>query len=182
MQTLDEEISRSRNQADAFIQSNADSATVVGKKRCSRTTNHAMVSAEDKLIVAIGAGCKRADRSSTRSDREHHDGNTDEAGKKRSDQNARDRLQKRHAEVTSPRPTGQGVAFDGKLFFDAGMIADFRYKTTSSQYGLPRSLHHRRLGLSGSRAKRFHRHAKSATVRRKKKTTCRAPMATAVFS
>ena len=32
-------------------------------------------------------------------------------------------------------PTGQGVAFDGKLFFDAGIHADFRYKTTSSQYG-----------------------------------------------
>ena len=32
-------------------------------------------------------------------------------------------------------PTGQGVAFDGKLFFDAGIRADFRYKTTSSQYG-----------------------------------------------
>ncbi len=32
-------------------------------------------------------------------------------------------------------PTGQGVAFDGKLFFDGGIHADFRYKTTSSQYG-----------------------------------------------
>ncbi len=32
-------------------------------------------------------------------------------------------------------PTGQGVAFDGKLFFDGGIHADYRYKTTSSQYG-----------------------------------------------
>jgi hypothetical protein len=31
-------------------------------------------------------------------------------------------------------PTGQGVAFDGKLFFDGGIHADFRYKTTSGDY------------------------------------------------
>ncbi len=38
----------------------------------------------------------------------------------------------------SPRyvsaPTGQGVAFDGKLYFDAGIHADFRYKSTSNDY------------------------------------------------
>jgi hypothetical protein len=31
-------------------------------------------------------------------------------------------------------PAGQGVAFDGKLFFDGGMHADFRYKTTSQDF------------------------------------------------
>jgi hypothetical protein len=31
-------------------------------------------------------------------------------------------------------PLGQGVAFDGKLYFDGGLNADFRYKTTSSDY------------------------------------------------
>ncbi len=31
-------------------------------------------------------------------------------------------------------PTGQGMAFDGKTFFDGGMHADYRYKTTSSDY------------------------------------------------
>ena len=38
----------------------------------------------------------------------------------------------------SPRyvesPAGQGVAFDGKLYFDAGIHADFRYKSTSKDY------------------------------------------------
>ncbi|HEU0174055.1 MAG TPA: DUF1553 domain-containing protein [Blastocatellia bacterium] len=38
----------------------------------------------------------------------------------------------------SPRyvesPLGQGVAFDGKLYFDAGIHADFRYKSTSRDY------------------------------------------------
>jgi hypothetical protein len=38
----------------------------------------------------------------------------------------------------SPRyvesPTGQGVAFDGKLYFDAGIRADFRYKSISKDY------------------------------------------------
>jgi len=31
-------------------------------------------------------------------------------------------------------PTGQGAAFDGKLYFDAGIHADFRYKSTSKDY------------------------------------------------
>jgi hypothetical protein len=38
----------------------------------------------------------------------------------------------------SPRyiesPLGRGVAFDGKLYFDAGFHADFRYKSTSTDY------------------------------------------------
>ena len=38
----------------------------------------------------------------------------------------------------SPRyvesPPGQGAAFDGKLYFDAGLLADFRYKSTSTDY------------------------------------------------
>src|SRR5262245_16463508 len=38
----------------------------------------------------------------------------------------------------SPRyvesPTGQGAALDGKLYFDAGTHADFRYKSTSQDY------------------------------------------------
>jgi hypothetical protein len=33
-----------------------------------------------------------------------------------------------------PAPAGQGVAFDGKLYFDAGLHADFRYKSTSKDY------------------------------------------------
>lgn len=33
-----------------------------------------------------------------------------------------------------PAPTGQGAAFDGKLYFDAGIHADFRYKSTSKDY------------------------------------------------
>ncbi len=31
-------------------------------------------------------------------------------------------------------PAGQGVAFDGKLYFDGGIHADFRYKSTSKDY------------------------------------------------
>jgi len=31
-------------------------------------------------------------------------------------------------------PAGQGAAFDGKLYFDAGFHADFRYKSTSRDY------------------------------------------------
>jgi hypothetical protein len=31
-------------------------------------------------------------------------------------------------------PVGQGVAFDGKLYFDAGRRSDFRYKSTSVDY------------------------------------------------
>jgi mono/diheme cytochrome c family protein len=31
-------------------------------------------------------------------------------------------------------PSGQGAAFDGKLYFDGGIHADFRYKSTSKDY------------------------------------------------
>lgn len=31
-------------------------------------------------------------------------------------------------------PTGQGVAFDGQLYFDGGIHADFRYRSTSQDY------------------------------------------------
>jgi mono/diheme cytochrome c family protein len=31
-------------------------------------------------------------------------------------------------------PTGQGAAFDGQLYFDGGIHADYRYKTTSKDY------------------------------------------------
>ncbi|MFN0121977.1 MAG: DUF1549 domain-containing protein [Blastocatellia bacterium] len=31
-------------------------------------------------------------------------------------------------------PTGQGVAFDGKLYYDAGLQADLRYKSTTRDY------------------------------------------------
>ena len=33
-----------------------------------------------------------------------------------------------------PAPTGQGVAFDGNLWFDAGRFADFRYKSTNEDF------------------------------------------------
>ena len=50
----------------------------------------------------------------------------------------------------SPRyvesPTGQGVAFDGKLYFDAGIRRRFPLQINLER--LPRTVHDRRVGLS----------------------------------
>jgi hypothetical protein len=60
----------------------------------------------------------------------------------KSDRPYHDQTDKKPSEIGfkegSPRyveaPAGQGVAFNGKLFFDAGKHADFRYKTTSQDF------------------------------------------------
>ncbi|MGH9855386.1 MAG: DUF1553 domain-containing protein, partial [Blastocatellia bacterium] len=66
-----------------------------------------------------------------KSDRAHHD----QYNKQRDEPEQKFEVGFREG---SPRyveaPTGQGVAFDGKLYFDAGIHADFRYKTTSRDY------------------------------------------------
>jgi hypothetical protein len=78
----------------------------------------------DKLIARLSMD-KNAAPVFNKSDREYHDqnkGRKDETGFKDG----------------SPRyvasPLGRGVAFDGRLYFDAGLRADFRYKSTSADY------------------------------------------------
>ena len=79
---------------------------------------------DEKLIARLPLDAQNAPVFK-KSDRAHHD--QDDRGK---------------SEVGfkegSPRyvesPTGLGVAFDGKLYFDAGIHADFRYKSISKDY------------------------------------------------
>ncbi|MBL8208395.1 MAG: DUF1549 domain-containing protein [Blastocatellia bacterium] len=86
---------------------------------------------EDKLIVQLALD-ENSKPVFNKSDRDHHEqysgGNNEKPIK--FETGFKDGVPKFIA-----APTGQGVAFDGKLFFDGGIHADFRYKTTSSQYG-----------------------------------------------
>jgi hypothetical protein len=79
---------------------------------------------DDKLIARLAMD-KNVAPVFNKSDRAYHDqndGRKEEIGFKEG----------------SPRyvksPLGRGVAFDGKLYFDAGFHADFRYKSTSTDY------------------------------------------------
>jgi uncharacterized protein DUF1549/uncharacterized protein DUF1553/concanavalin A-like lectin/glucanase superfamily protein/cytochrome c len=79
---------------------------------------------DDKLIALLAMD-ENAAPVFNKSDRAYHDqndGQKDEIGFKGG----------------SPRyvesPLGQGVAFDGKLYFDAGRRADFRYKSLTTDY------------------------------------------------
>jgi hypothetical protein len=85
---------------------------------------------DDKLIVRLPLDAQSA-AVFKKSDRAYHD-----------QYSGRKDVPEREFEIGykegSPRyvesPTGQGVAFDGKLYFDAGIHADFRYKSTSMDY------------------------------------------------
>jgi hypothetical protein len=85
---------------------------------------------DEKLIVRLAMD-EWAAPVFNKSDREHHeqyDRRKDEPEKK---------FEVGWKEGTprpTPAPTGQGIAFDGKLYFDGGIRADFRYKSTSKDY------------------------------------------------
>lgn len=84
---------------------------------------------DDKLIVHVPFDEKRAPVFKP-SDRSHH--NQEDIKKK-------DKIgEPAGFKEGQPRyvaaPTGQGAAFDGKLYFDGGLNADFRYKSTSGDY------------------------------------------------
>jgi len=85
---------------------------------------------DDKLIARLPLDAQSAPVFK-KSDRAHHD--QYERGKSEPER----KFEVGFKEGT-PRyvesPTGQGVAFDGKLYFDAGIHADFRYKSTSKDY------------------------------------------------
>ena len=85
---------------------------------------------DEKLIVQLSL-----DENGTpvfnKSDRAHHD--QDDKRRDESEQKFETGF-KEGAPRYIAAPTGQGVAFDGKLYFDAGLHADFRYKSTSKDY------------------------------------------------
>src|SRR2546422_4447455 len=88
----------------------------------------------DRLLASPRYGERMASRwmdsaryaDFNKSDRAHHDQND---GRKDETIGFKD---------GSPRyvesPLGRGVAFDGKLYFDAGRRADFRYKSLTTDY------------------------------------------------
>jgi mono/diheme cytochrome c family protein len=85
---------------------------------------------DDKLIARLPLDAQNAPVFK-KSDRAHHD----------QDDRRKDEPERKFEvgfKEGSPRyvesPTGQGVTFDGKLYFDAGIRADFRYKSISKDY------------------------------------------------
>jgi hypothetical protein len=84
----------------------------------------------DKLIVHLAMD-EDTPPVFNKSDRDHHD----QYDRKKDEPPVKFEIGFKEG---SPRyleaPTGQGVAFDGKLFFDGGIHADFRYKSTSKDY------------------------------------------------
>jgi hypothetical protein len=85
---------------------------------------------DDKLIVRLPLDAQSAPVFK-KSDRAYHD---QYAGQK----DEPERKPETGFKEGSPRyvesPTGQGAVFDGKLYFDAGIHADFRYKSISKDY------------------------------------------------
>lgn len=84
---------------------------------------------EEKLIVRLPMD-ERDGPVFNKSDRAHH--NQEDIKKKDKIGEPAGFKEGTPRYVTSP--AGQGVAFDGKLYFDGGLNADFRYKSTSSDY------------------------------------------------
>jgi hypothetical protein len=85
---------------------------------------------DDKLIVHLAMDENTAPVFN-QSDRAHHD----QYDKRRDEPEPKFETGfKEGAPRYIAAPTGQGVAFDGKLYFDAGIHADFRYKSTSKDY------------------------------------------------
>ncbi len=84
----------------------------------------------DKLIVRVPFG-ENAAPAFNKSDRAYHD----QYDKRKEDPPINFPVEfKNGAPRYVPAPTGQGAAFDGQLYFDAGLHADFRYKSTSHDY------------------------------------------------
>jgi hypothetical protein len=85
---------------------------------------------DDKLIVRVAMD-ENVAPVFNKSDREHHD----QYGRRKDEPEPKFEIGFKEG---TPRyveaPTGQGVAFDGKLYFDGGIHADFRYKSTSKDY------------------------------------------------
>jgi len=90
----------------------------------------------DKLLVHLALDAASAPVIN-RSERPHHN-----PPEKKADDKAADKKESKPDVIGFkdgtpryvPAPTGQAVAFDGRLWFDAGRHADFRYKSTKEDF------------------------------------------------
>ncbi|MBO0722024.1 MAG: DUF1553 domain-containing protein, partial [Blastocatellia bacterium] len=83
---------------------------------------------DDKLLVRLSLD-ENSKPLFNKSDRSYHDGSGNKPEKGLDDIGF-----KEGSPTYVKAPTGQGVSFDGKLYFDAGRHADFRYKSTSQDF------------------------------------------------
>ncbi|MBI1760886.1 MAG: DUF1549 domain-containing protein [Acidobacteria bacterium] len=124
---LEREIAQTEKQLAAL-----EPQAAAQQRRWERTLSNSQQQwfSHDKLIVRIPLDENTAPTFNP-SDRAYHD----QYDKRKEDPPLNFPVEfKNGAPRYVPAPTGQGVAFDGKLYFDAGIHADFRYKSTSKDY------------------------------------------------
>jgi hypothetical protein len=125
-----QEIAQAESRYNALAEKSAEAQRRWEKSLLASNNANQQWFPDDKLIARLPLDARSAPVFN-KSDRAHHDqypGRKDGA--------------EREFEIGykegSPRyvesPTGQGAAFDGKLYFDAGVRADFRYKSISKDY------------------------------------------------
>ncbi len=129
LQRYEQDIAQVEAQIKTLTEKHAEAQSRWEKKLLSKTNQHWFP--EDKLIVQLALD-ENSKPVFNKSDRAHHEQYNLAKDEKpiKFETGFKDSVPKYIA-----APTGQGVAFNGKLFFDGGMHADYRYKTTGSQYG-----------------------------------------------
>jgi hypothetical protein len=132
LSTLEQEIAQTEKQLAAL-----EPAAAGWQRRWERSLANGQQQwfPHDKLIVRIPLDADAEGKSLAptfhQSDRAYHD----QYDKRKEDPPLNFEVGfKNGAPRYVPAPTGQGAAFDGKLYFDAGIHADFRYKSTSKDY------------------------------------------------
>ena len=130
LREFDQEIAQAERRYNALVEKSAGAQRRWEKSLLASDHANQQWFPDDKLIARLPLD-ERSAPIFNKSDRAHHD---------QYDRRKDEPEQKFEIEFKegSPRyvesPAGQGVAFDGKLYFDAGIRADFRYKSTSKDY------------------------------------------------
>ncbi len=125
----DREISQSENRIDLLTEKSSGSKDRWEKTLLASKSNRHWFPG-DKLLVHLAMD-ERTAPVLNKSDRAHHE----QYERKKDEPPVQFEIGFKGGKPRYvPAPTGQGVAFDGKLYFDGGIHADFRYKSTKSDY------------------------------------------------
>ncbi len=130
LRRFDQEIEQAEKQYNALAEKSAGLQRRWEKSLAASAKTNQQWFPDDKLIARLAMD-ENVAPVFNKSDREHHDQYN--RGKDEPEQKFEIGF-KEGAPRYVESPTGQGVAFDGKLYFDAGIHADFRYKSTSKDY------------------------------------------------
>jgi hypothetical protein len=125
-----QEIAQAESRYNSLAEKSARKRRLWEKSLLASTNANQQWFPDDKLIARLPLDAQ-SEPVFKKSDRPHHD--QDDRRKEQAERKSEIGFKE-----SSPRyvesPTGHGAAFDGKLYFDAGLHADFRYKSTSMDY------------------------------------------------